>query len=53
MNKNLLKKELQQCYSDQAEHFSNTRKKKRPEIDFITTFLKKNNDTPNPIILEL
>ena len=34
------KDELIRCYSDQAEHFHNTRKKFRPEVDFMNTVLQ-------------
>lgn len=53
MNKQLLKKELQQCYSDQAEHFANTRKKQRPEMEYITTYLKNIEQDTAPVIVEL
>jgi ubiquinone/menaquinone biosynthesis C-methylase UbiE len=54
MNTSLLKKELQHCYSSQAEHFWHTRKKNRPEIEHIEAYLHKHTTANAPItILEL
>ncbi len=45
--KDAWKKELQACYSQQAEHFFHTRKKFWPEVDYckhyLQEYLKKNN----------
>jgi len=51
MNTSLLKKELQHCYSSQAEHFKHTRKKQRPELKHIEEYLQENTDTSKQIVV--
>ena len=41
MDKQRLYTELQDCYSQQAEHFHHTRKKNRPEQQYIQDVLRQ------------
>lgn len=38
---------LQQVYDEQAEHFASTRKKNRPELNFIVDYIAKQSQKKN------